>query len=59
MEVLLVNFRCYIKVHIGYLKPNKQFYLKLEGVSKCKYHFDNLTVWNNSIKKTISVLVCE
>ena len=29
MEVLLVNFRCYIKVHIGYLKPNKQFYLKL------------------------------
>ena len=44
MEVLLVNFRCYIKVHIGYLKPNKQFYLKLEGVSKCKYHFDNLTV---------------
>ena len=29
MEVLLVNFRCYIEVHINYLKPNKQFYLKL------------------------------
>ena len=29
MEVLLVNFRCHIGVRIGYLKPNKQFYLKL------------------------------
>ena len=29
MEVLLVNFRCYIGVRIGYLKPNKQFCLKL------------------------------
>ena len=29
MEVFLVNFICYIEVHIGYLKPNKQFYLKL------------------------------
>ena len=29
MEILLVNFRCYIEVHISYLKPNKQFYLKL------------------------------
>ena len=23
---------------------------KHEGVSKCKYHFENLTVWNNSLK---------
>ena len=29
MEVLLVNFRCYIEVQISYLKPNKQLYLKL------------------------------
>ena len=29
MEVLLVNFICYIGVRIGYLKPNKQIYLKL------------------------------
>ena len=29
MKVLLVNFRCYIGVRIGYLKPNKQFCLKL------------------------------
>ena len=29
MEVLLVTFRCYIEVCIGYLKPNKSFYMKL------------------------------
>ena len=29
MEILLVNFICYIEVHINYLKHNKQFYLKL------------------------------
>ena len=29
MEVLLVTFRCFIQVYIGYLKPNKSFYMKL------------------------------
>ena len=29
MEVLLVTFRCSIQVYIGYLKPNKSFYMKL------------------------------
>ena len=29
MEVLLVTFRCSIQVYIGYLKPNKPFYMKL------------------------------
>ena len=29
MEVLLVVFRCSIEVHIGYLKPNRSFYMKL------------------------------
>ena len=29
MELLLVAFRCFIQVYIGYLKPNKSFYMKL------------------------------
>ena len=29
MEVLLVTFSCSIQVYIGYLKPNKSFYMKL------------------------------
>ena len=29
MEVLLGTFRCFIQVYIGYLKPNKSFYMKL------------------------------
>ena len=29
MELLLVTFRCFIQVYIGYLKPNKSFYMKL------------------------------
>lgn len=29
MELLLVTFRCCIQVYIGYLKPNKSFYMKL------------------------------
>lgn len=29
MEVLLVVFRCSMEVHIGYLKPNRSFYMKL------------------------------
>ena len=29
MEILLVNFICYIEVHISYLKPYKSFYMKL------------------------------
>ena len=29
MELLLVTFRCSIQVYIGYLKPNKSFYMKL------------------------------
>ena len=29
MELLLVAFRCCIQVYIGYLKPNKSFYMKL------------------------------
>lgn len=29
MEVLLGTFRCCIQVYIGYLKPNKSFYMKL------------------------------
>ena len=29
MEVLLVTVRCSIQVYIGYLKPNKSFYMKL------------------------------
>ena len=29
MEVLLVTFRCFIQVYIGYLKPYKSFYMKL------------------------------
>ena len=29
MEVLLVTFGCSIQVYIGYLKPNKSFYMKL------------------------------
>ena len=29
MELLLVTVRCCIQVYIGYLKPNKSFYMKL------------------------------
>ena len=29
MEVLLATFICFIQVYIGYLKPNKSFYMKL------------------------------
>ena len=29
MEVLLVTVRCSIQVCIGYLRPNKSFYMKL------------------------------
>jgi len=29
MEVLLVTVRCSIQVYIGYLRPNKSFYMKL------------------------------
>ena len=29
MEVLLVTVRCFIQVYIGYLSPNKSFYMKL------------------------------
>jgi len=29
MEVLLVTIRCSIQVYIGYLRPNKSFYMKL------------------------------
>ena len=29
MELLLVTFRCSIQVYIGYLSPNKSFYMKL------------------------------
>ena len=29
MELLLVTFRCFIQVYIGYLKLNKSFYMKL------------------------------
>lgn len=29
MEVLLVIVRCSIQVYIGYLRPNKSFYMKL------------------------------
>ena len=29
MEVLLVTFSCSIQVYIGYLKPNKSFYMNL------------------------------
>lgn len=29
MELLLVTFRYFIQVYIGYLKPNKSFYMKL------------------------------
>ena len=29
MELLLVTFRCFIQVYIGYLRPNKSFYMKL------------------------------
>ena len=29
MEVLFVTFRYSIQVYIGYLKPNKSFYMKL------------------------------
>ena len=28
MEVLLVTVRCSIQVYIGYLRPNKSFYMK-------------------------------
>jgi len=29
--------------------PDPSWPFPLEGVSKCKYHFDDLTVWNNPI----------
>ena len=29
IEVLLVTVRCSIQVYIGYLRPNKSFYMKL------------------------------
>ena len=29
MEVLLVTVRCSIQAYIGYLRPNKSFYMKL------------------------------
>ena len=29
MEELLVTVRCSIQVYIGYLRPNKSFYMKL------------------------------
>ncbi len=29
MEVVLVTVKCSIQVYIGYLRPNKSFYMKL------------------------------
>ena len=57
IENIIYNYADELK--IGGQSESQIPHILIEGVSKCKIHFDNLIVWNNSLKKTISVLEFE